>query len=230
MNYDGAVLCKHSGTEQFLEGGQRPPAWPDALRDDDGYWVVQWRVQAYLRAFDRDTYRAIIREALGMWESVCAIRFIENNRAGYGGIEFGLYPAPQPGGVLADCQLPSLDMPPSTWLDLRMDDSELWSNSKNPASNYVDPVRVICHEAGHGIGISHISDGNLMAPIYSTRIGAPQIGDINQARARYPLPAPKPQQPTSPPRTDRKFREVCKLLAEAHQIVIRNPDGSEVML
>ena len=227
MNYDGTILCAHASTEAFLEGGQRPPAWPDAVRDSDGIYTVRWRVQRRLPQFDDDAYREIIKTSLSHWESVCGIRFLEDDRSGYGGIEFGLYPEPQPGGVLADCQLPLLGMSPADWLALRMDHSEAWTLSKNPPSNRIDIVRVICHEAGHGIGISHIASGNLMAAMYSMKIGAPQAGDIEQARARYGMP--KASRP-APPRTDRAFRDVCKLLAEAHQIVVRNADGSEVIL
>ena len=228
MNYDGIILCAHASTEAFLEGGQRPPAWPDAVRDLDGIYTVRWRVQQRLPQFDDDAYREIIKEAFSGWESVCGIRFLEDDRSGYGGIEFGLYPQAQPGGVLADCQLPNATTRPSDWLDLRMDHSEAWTVSRNPPANRIDVVRVICHEAGHGIGISHITNGNLMAPMYSARIGAPQAGDIEQARARYGMP--RASRPPQKPRTDRAFRDVCKLLSEAHQIVIRNADGSEVIL
>lgn len=227
MIYDGTILCAHASTEAFLEGGQRPPMWPDAVRDSDGIYTVRWRVQRRLPQFDEAAYREVIVQSLAPWESVCGIRFLEDDSAGYGGLEFGLYPQPQPGGVLADCQLPLDGMSPAAWLALRMDHSEAWVVSKNPPANRIDITRVICHEAGHGIGISHIASGNLMAAMYSAKIGAPQAGDIEQARARYGMPkASRPMQP----RTDRAFRDVCKLLAESSQIVIRNADGSEVIL
>lgn len=233
--YDGKRFCKHTETEQLIGSGETPPSWPMDVRDKDGIYIVRYKIQSVLPRFDSDAYRAIIAEGLGMWSHVCGIEFIEDDAIGWGGIEFGLYPQPQPGGVLADCMLPWDKGPNSRskmtgreWLPLRMDPAERWSNSHNPRADYVDPVRVIGHEGGHGIGISHIDEGNLMAPMYSVKIKGPQIGDIRQAVARYGEPRAK-RIPTQP-RTDRAFRDVCKLLSEAHQIVIRNTDGSEVIL
>jgi hypothetical protein len=60
----------------------------------------------------------------------------------------------------------------------------------NPPSNRLDLGRVCRHELGHFLGIGHISDGNLMAPVYSSTIALPRNGDVTEARARYGAPAP----------------------------------------
>ena len=106
------------------------------------------------------------------------------------------------GRILAQNQLPC-GFTPNNWfqLDGLYDNSEAWVISDNPPGDKIDAVRVCCHEIGHGIGIQHISTGNLMAAMYSARISGPQNGDITEGRARYGPPvivAAPPAAPTQP--------------------------------
>lgn len=236
-DYENKPFCAHQNSATILEGLEKPPAWPVSMKDDDGYYIVRWRVDKYLPQFTQDVYRAIIKSAFGMWENVCGIRFVEDDASGRGGIRFGLYPDARPGGVLADCMLPwdrgersSSRMKGDEWLDLRVDYAEAWSNSQNPGVNQIDPVRTIGHEGGHGIGIEHIEEGNLMAPMYSRKIAVPQIGDIRQATIRYPVPTPRPRVnplPVDPSSTD--IQQLFARFAAANRCVI-SENGKDTTL
>jgi hypothetical protein len=103
-------------------------------------------------------------------------------------------------GILAQSELPIGFTPQFTrQISQLYDTGENWTLSGNPPANRIDLGRVMCHELGHAIGIGHITDGNLMAPMYSTQIALPRNGDVTEARARYGSPAPVSPPPPPPP-------------------------------
>jgi hypothetical protein len=103
-------------------------------------------------------------------------------------------------------------------LRMRIDTAEAWVISDNPPNNRVDLLRVLIHELGHGLGIPHIGTGNLMAPIYSSRISRPQSGDISEGVSRYGLANPNPPQPPLPPG---EYREILAVLEKGGAVFVR---------
>lgn len=136
------------------------------------------------------------------WNDVCGIRLAmtTNPRTAHLVVSVGRIDGP--GKVLAENELPVGFSGPSNWRTLNglYDSSEAVVLADNPPSNRLDLGRICRHELGHFLGISHISDGNLMAPVYSTTIRLPQNGDILEARARYggPMAPVPPTTPTEP--------------------------------
>lgn len=183
MNFDGTKVCgvpDHAGSADCQ--------WP--MRD------VAVFASGQLGQVDLD---AATRQALDGWNKVCGINLsVTTNRRTsnvvitQGGIDSG-------GGTLAWSELPCFGGGAIRQLTQKYDTGEVWTIAENPPANKIDAVRVICHEVGHAIGISHIADGNLMAPVYSASLRWPQRGDIAEARARYglpgDLPTPNPGQP-----------------------------------
>lgn len=153
--------------------------------------------------FSVEQIKQAFEEACKRWSDVCDLRFTvefstsvsnSNIHATFGVIDGR-------SNTLAWSELPCGS---SRLLYQKYDSAENWeiylNANANPSGN-IDLVRVMCHELGHAIGIPHISNGNLMQPSYSPRIGKPQSGDIREAVARYGTPrspAPPPQPPATP--------------------------------
>lgn len=208
MNYDGIALCGVTTTANF--GGQMI-RWP---KPD-----VTWGIAAGLPGFAADSFRSAIAEGFARWSRVCGIRpqYVED--AGRANIVVGLQTI-GPGGVLADCELP-VQQSMGQRCRMRIDTAEAWCVSDNPPPNKIDLVRVVCHELGHGLGMDHVSGGNLMAPTYSTRIKDPQPVDIAEMVARYGLPTQQPTAPTMPPATGDDWAQLAALLEQGARIVAR---------
>ncbi|OWY60495.1 hypothetical protein B7486_68875, partial [cyanobacterium TDX16] len=101
-----------------------------------------------------------------------------------------------PGRVLADCMLPcGSGGSRRTTLTMRIDNSESWAPD--------DLLAVVAHELGHGWGLGHLKEGNLMQPYYTRKIRTPQAGDAFEMVRRYgrqvtPPPPPPPTAGTLP--------------------------------
>jgi len=138
--------------------------------------------------------------AVKAWNDVCGLRLTHttNSRTANIAVSQGLIDGRN--GILAQSELP-IGFSPGfiRRLGQQYDTGEAWTLSANPPANRIDLGRVMAHEIGHAIGIGHISDGNLMAPTYSTSIALPRNGDVTEARARYGAPAPTTPPPVNPP-------------------------------
>ncbi len=182
MHYDGSKIC----------------AVPDALGGGDCQWPMR-EVTVYSEGLlGRVDIEEATRQAVDGWNRVCGINLRPSaNRATAhivvtkGGID-------GPAGTLAWSELPCFGGARIRQLTQRYDINEAWVIAENPAPHQIDLVRVMCHELGHAIGISHISNGNLMQPAYDGRIRWPKRGDIQEARSRYGLPAEIPDEPDDP--------------------------------
>lgn len=222
-NYDGHRLCGHTETEQALGVGQKLSQWPHS--------ELTWSIRDGLPGIAEDSYAAIVGESFKRWTDVCGLR-TRRVVSGRGNIEFTVQTI-GPGGVLADCQLPYPGITPSHTLLCRVDTAENWVAANNPQPNQIDLYRVLCHELGHGIGISHLPEnsGALMAPFYSAKIAVPQVPDIEQARARYGARVVA-QQPDKnvPPMPAGGEQLLLGLFARGNQLVMKNAEGGELVL
>ena len=93
-------------------------------------------------------------------------------------------PIDGPSGTLAWHELPPGD---DRQLKGKVDSRENWVIASNPPRGSIDLVRVWCHEAIHGGGVSHIPTSlgrALMNPMYSS-IEKPQELDILELQRRY---------------------------------------------
>lgn len=138
------------------------------------------------------------------WNEVCGIRMVMGTNPRTAHLVVGVERMDGPGNVLAENELPIGFSGPSNWRTLRgrYDSSERVVLADNPPAGKLDLGRICRHELGHFLGIGHISDGNLMAPVYSTTIALPQNGDVTEARARYGAPQPAAPSPAPvPPET-----------------------------
>lgn len=137
-----------------------------------------------------DTQRQGIRQALGLWEAVCPLRFTEvagghtdiviRFLSGDHGDGNGFDGA---GGVLAHAFFP----PPNSGElagDAHFDEDESWSVDM-PASG-TDLVTVAAHELGHSLGLAHSQvNGALMFPFFGGPNRTLRDDDIAGIRQLY---------------------------------------------
>lgn len=186
MAGDGTKIC---GLDTTLNLDSRVDRWP--MID------VTWTITGRLPTLSAESFKAAADEAWRMWMEVCGIRLHYVDNPNQANILMGIQTI-GPGGVLADSELPGPSTTQQTQLRQRYDTADDFVVSKNPPANKIDITRVIAHEGAHALGMGHIAAGNLLAPIYSTKIDRPQAGDIAEMVARYGMPskAAPPVQPT----------------------------------
>lgn len=142
-----------------------------------------------------------VEAALPGWNNVCGVRLRMSTNPNTANLVLTVGPIDGPGNVLAQNELPVgiVGSGPYRQLTGLYDASERVVLADNPPAGMLDLARICRHELGHFLGIGHISDGNLMAPVYSSKIAMPQRGDILEATFRYGPAAPvAPVQPTPP--------------------------------
>lgn len=142
---------------------------------------------------------AAFAEGLGYWTAVCAVVFVRVDNPQSANLLYKIGKIDGPSSTLAWCELPEGKDTPNTQLNSLFDSGEPWVVSNDPPNGRIDAVRVICHETGHGIGLDHGPDGNLLAPYYDPRIRKPQAWDVAEAQVRYgpPVPVGGPSVPAS---------------------------------
>lgn len=155
--------------------------------------TATWQLAGDLANFGRDSLRAAIQLAFDTWSGVANCSAKEASPGETPDLILSTVRLDGPQGVLADCELPG-----PTIQHLRMDTSEKWIIQLGPGvpQGKIDIERVLTHELGHFWGIGHISNGNLMAPTYSTSIDKPQSGDVQEITSRYGPPQTTPVPPT----------------------------------
>lgn len=192
MIFDGQVIC----------------AVPDGVGNDTCLWPFP-DVTVYANGMLGQVNLAeAVEQAVAGWNKVCGINLALTPNEKTANIFVTLGSIDGSGKTLAWSELPcGFAQRSKNWNQLRQkyDTGEMWTISENPPGGRIDAVRVICHELGHAIGISHIVDGNLMAPRYSDAIRWPQRGDALEAISRYGKvvvatdPVPVPTIPGTPP-------------------------------
>lgn len=148
--------------------------------------LLRWHVTSALPGFSVEQTFAAFAEALSYWEAVCAVKFVRDESQP--NLWFNIRRIDRASGTLAWQTLPCGQDSPSTRLEGRYDSDEPWVISESPGPSKIDAVRVICHEAGHGIGLDHGPEGALLAPYYDRNIRRPQEWDIKEAQHRYGPP------------------------------------------
>lgn len=159
------------------------PRWPSNS--------LTWTFTNTWPQIPKDQLIEMFRWAFAQWEMVCNLHFnyVEGSAAH---IRIQTGRIDNRGGTLAWSELANGNMNPK---DQKYDSDEPWVFSETPTQFTIDLGRVAAHEIGHVIGIPHIESGNLLAPIYSSRIRTPQGGDIRQAQTRYGPPQLPPPDP-----------------------------------
>ena len=135
---------------------------------------------------------ALIEDALNRWGELSGIEYIyEPNDDGQtnfgaggivgvrGDVRIGGFNIDGPGSVLAFNAFPDNG-------DMALDTTDgLYSN---PNNNFVAMRNIVAHEAGHGLGFSHVeplSPAFLMNPFINTAFDGPQLDDILAAHRGY---------------------------------------------
>lgn len=156
---------------------------------------VTWRVTETPDEFTDEEYADIVRLAFAAWEAICGLRTKEAKDDERPNIVFLARRIDGRNGVLAEAQLPCGNVTSSTQLWCRVDVGEDWRNYKGPLhSGLMDILRVLMHEIGHLLGISHEKTAAIIALMDPTvqNVRAPQDWDINEAQLRYGPPSDTP--------------------------------------
>ncbi|MCB1059833.1 MAG: matrixin family metalloprotease [Calditrichaeota bacterium] len=135
--------------------------------------------------------KAKFREAFNEWQNLTGLTYIEETNddgaalfssSGVlgvrGDIRISAVPMDGSSGVLAYNYFPNTG-------DMVLDNAENWQSSSN---NYRFFRNVVSHEAGHGIGLSHVCPADcqfLMEPFVCTAYDGPQHDDIRGAQRQY---------------------------------------------
>lgn len=159
--------------------------------------LLTYHVAGMLTNLSQTQTESAFAEALGYWTSVCAVVFVPTADPSKANLLCKVGRIDGASSTLAWCELPEGRDTPQTQLNALFDSGEPWVSSADPPANRIDAVRVICHEIGHGLGLDHGPEGNLLAPYYDPHIRAPQAWDISEAQLRYGPPVPVT--PTTPP-------------------------------
>lgn len=219
VNYENQRFCAvpdHYGTESICKWGNAAITWVWSRGNYSGLPEEQIH-----EAFER-AVQSWCRPRTGLTAS-----YTQNAKTANVVITFGRRnPLGSRLGVLAHCELPC--NPNQRQVRMVIDEVENWTVALNPPPDMVDLERVFKHEFGHGIGISHIADGNLMAPTYSSRIHDLMQGDLVEGLARYALPPGEPT-PTPPPPTGQEWKEIAAIGARGSKIYLRAM-GQEILL
>jgi len=146
--------------------------------------VITWTIEERLTEFSDEEYSDVCEMAWGMWEAKSGVR-LEYVTGGRPNIILTTRRIDGEFGILAEAELPCGNITPQSQLRMWADSSESWVNAQNPSGRMIDALRVIAHEFGHLLGLSHITkDRALMNPAVS-EIRTLQALDIEQAVLRY---------------------------------------------
>ncbi len=135
--------------------------------------------------------KAKFRQAFNQWQALTGLTYVEETNDDGA----ALFSSPGVLGVRGDIRLSAIPMDGSSGVlaynyfpntgDMVLDNAESWQNS---SSDYRFFRNVVTHEAGHGIGLSHVCPDDcqfLMEPYICTAYDGPQHDDIRGGQRQY---------------------------------------------
>ena len=158
---------------------------------------------------DREAFRAEVRAAFDMWESVAKITFTEVDDPSKAGILIGAQLEPF-GRAFTNVAYKSGDAEPRPIERslICFNPEQPWKIGFNGNLQVYDVRYTTAHEVGHAIGLDHpISAGQLMHHRYEERFRTLQDGDIEGVALLYGL-RERPAQPTMQAEAEPKIHSV----------------------
>lgn len=182
MHFCGVQETFGAGAEQYRLPTNRPT----------------YCIRCQLPGISGEAFRAACKEAFGRWSRVCDVEFTEIADPQSAQFLIVNHQFDGPSGVLADCMLPS---PGIRQQRMRIDQNENWIIADNVPGNRIELRAVLCHEMGHGIGMSHLPSSpppDLMEPSYRPSIVTPQATESLMMAKLYGPPKSTPLPPAEP--------------------------------
>lgn len=197
-------FCGHPDVMPLTEGLSM---WPRDGRP------VTWSIMSQFPTLTTDEAKQAYSWAMAQWTAVCGLDIRYNPNPKTADVAVYVNQIDGRANVLAQSQLPNNQR---SLMRQFYDSAEPYVFAEKPKPHEIDIGRVMCHENGHVIGIGHISNGNLLQPLYDLNIRSPQRGDIREAQDRYGPPLP-----TAPdPKPDQTFTITLKGVSDIGSVII----------
>lgn len=159
---------------------------------------IAYTVDSYVGSISQADQEDLIRLGLEQWAEVCELSFQRVDSRNQANIVVGTGSGRASGfdgpfGTLAWANLPQGD---DRQLQIVFDLEETWVKSLSQGQRAILFLNVMCHEAGHALGLDHSSVRKaLMYPTYDPSIAKPQEDDTVRIQRLYgkPTGAPRPK-------------------------------------
>ncbi len=191
--------------------------WPRGME-------LTYTIAEKLEEFSDDEYKDLCEMAFMPWEarSNFSCHYVST---GFANIVLTTRHMDGAFGVLAEAELPCGNIGPQTQLRMWADTSEDWVQAENPSGRMIDALRVFIHEAGHLLGMPHVTDRPAIMNPSISEIRTLQPADLEMVIARYgeKVLVPVPPPPTPPSDTP------CDLLVPCLEAMFTKPEAKRQM-
>ena len=142
--------------------------------------VLKWKLLNYTPDMNQYEVSQSFNKGFQMWAAVTPLVFIEALRDEQADINITFKKLDSVGNVLAQAWFPPVGR-------MEFDESETWSWSLPLQRGQVDLATIVCHEAGHALGLDHSNvRGAMMAPVYAGPMRYLSNDDIQRIQRLYP--------------------------------------------